>query len=157
MSTLQAAFGWTQYQIANIELDIGDPPARRTGLIGTAAAVRINGIEAMIVTRGKVDLQAIAEHLVEGYQFNEDHIGKVMLIAPDGVEVEIPDTPEELPIAIPPAEEKVVETPPEENANHSGTQVPVRDGRPTIKYISPLTEVEDATVKPTAKPDDEEL
>lgn len=90
--TTENPLHWHPYKI--VDIDIGE---NRTGFVGRAAAMRIDGIEVIVHCRTEADLASVGQALTDG-QFDEDRIYKATLIRTEGIEVDIlsvPVVPEE--------------------------------------------------------------
>lgn len=82
---------WTPHEITSIETP-------RTGFIGRAAAMLIDGIECVVLCRNEVDLGAVGTLLcTQG--FDIETIYRATLIQSVGVEVLLPaEVPESVPV-----------------------------------------------------------
>lgn len=84
---------WTPHEITAID-------APRTGFIGRAAAMLIDGIECIVLCRNEVDLANVGTLLcTQG--FDIDTIYKATLVHSTGVQVVIPPVVPEVPAAPP--------------------------------------------------------
>lgn len=131
---------WMPYQIVEIPCD-----NNRQGFLGRGTAMIINGQPCVVMTRGQLELENIGNYL-SGDQFDKDDIHKVTLIETDeGIMVRTPEEAEELPINLPAAEHESPLPDTTAGAEIVG-KVPMYEGRPVAKYITPHTEfVEDIT------------
>lgn len=136
---------WTPYEITAIECD------KRMGFIGRAAAMLIDGIEVIMTTRNDQELTRIGMLLTAG-AFNPETIYKATVINSEGIQVVIPE------VAIPTLTSEV------EPAPAGPVNVPLFQGRPIAKYVTPTAEpaakvVDENTPLPSNAPvaDDDEL
>lgn len=133
------ALAWAPYTLTNI-----DQP--RTGFVGRAAAMRINGVECIVLCKNDEALAMVGATLTDN-SFNPEMVYKATLIHSTGIEVEA--------IAVP------VDEPGTVVAEADGT--PVReDGAVIVEYASTPGGVDYADGRPcegamSTTVDDDEL
>lgn len=115
-------FTWAPHEITNVEASVDAP---RTGMVGRAAAMRVDGIECLVLCRTESDLDNLGNYLLRpmGKEFDLSSIYKATLIHSTGIEVAIPPVQPEVPVAPP----LVPVVPP-------GTPVRGDDGEPVATY-----------------------
>ena len=154
-------FSWMPYQLTAIE--VGET---RNGFIGRSAAIRIDGVEVIIMTRHEHELLRVGNLLTDG-KFDIEQIYKTTLIHTEGVEVIVPDETVHAMIQdIPPAEHVTTDPADGPHTEPGATPegVPTIGGEPLARYVTPSADPVAATVMPQtteeAKPavaDDDEL
>lgn len=128
----QTPLQWTPYQLVSV-----DPELSKSCFIGRAVAMRINGVECIVMTRAATDLENVGDYLTDGAFDVASHY-KATLIQSDGVEIIIPENPPELPVNLPPAEQEIPPVVPEVPAKPTKQpKVPLYEGSPVVTYADP--------------------
>lgn len=79
---------WTPYEITGVDASVDEP---RMGFIGRAAAMRINGVEVIVMCRHDHELVAVGGTLA--YGFDPKLIYKATLIHSSGIQITVPEQP----------------------------------------------------------------
>lgn len=126
---------WMPYEITAVE---ASPDTPRMGFIGRAAAMRIDGIECIVMCRHDHQLAAVGDELTGG-NFDPTKIYKATLIESAGIDVIVPDAPT-VEVPMKPVVPEVPVTPVRD--------VPLRgdDGLPVATYVSGADAQQDGIV-----------
>ncbi len=82
------ASNWIPHQIGHVQCD--DAPNLRTGFIGRAAAMFINGTDCIVLCKNDFDLMLVGKELTHS-KFDDTQIYKATLIQSVGIDVVMPE------------------------------------------------------------------
>ncbi len=138
MNTNLNPLSWTPHEITHVEASVEEP---RAGFVGRAAAMRIDGVECIVMCRSDDALITVGHRLTAG-QFDGSLIYKATLINSVGIDVVLQETPPAPPIV--PEVQPTPTTEVEEPATPV-SDIPVRkdDGLPVATYKALPVEEDD--------------
>lgn len=139
MNTNLNPLSWTPHEITHVEASVEEP---RAGFVGRAAAMRIDGVECIVMCRNDGDLTSVGCNLTDD-NFDPRVIYKATLINSAGIDVVLQETPPAPPIV--PEVQPTPTTEAEEPATPV-SDIPVRkdDGLPVATYKSVDREIREA-------------